>query len=77
MPEVGEHGMPGPVNNQTNGAKGGWTECQVAEMKNGSVILTSRNLYNDKSGLSGRMFARSDDVSVAVPAVRAICLFSA
>ena len=61
LPEAGEHGMPGPINNQSNGAKGGWTECQVAEMKNGSVILTSRNLYNDKSGLAGRMFARSDD----------------
>ena len=34
---------------------------QVAELKNGSVLLTSRNLYNKASGLAGRMFARSDD----------------
>lgn len=61
LPEAGEHGMPRPVNNQSNGAQGGWTECQVAELQNGSVILTSRNLFNKKSGLAGRMFARSDD----------------
>eukprot|EP01052_Picozoa_sp_SAG31_P035160 SAG31_NODE_4207_length_3473_cov_3.916716_1_plen_481_part_00 len=61
LPEAGEHGMhPGPPN-QTNGARGGWTECEVAELKNGSVLLTSRNLYNSRSGLAGRMFARSDD----------------
>ena len=29
LPEAGEHGLnPGPPN-QTNGALGGWTECQV------------------------------------------------
>ena len=63
LPEPGEHfpGMPPGKPNQTNGALGGWTECQVAELKNGSVLLTSRNLYNTKSGLGGRMFARSDD----------------
>ena len=61
LPEAGEHGMPGPINNQSNGAQGGWTECEVAELRNGSVLLTSRNLYNIKSGLAARMFARSDD----------------
>jgi hypothetical protein len=61
LPEAGEHGMLPGLPNQTNGARGGWTECEVAELKNGSVLLTSRNLYNSKSGLAGRMFARSDD----------------
>eukprot|EP01047_Picozoa_sp_COSAG01_P078026 COSAG01_NODE_14268_length_1474_cov_1.872000_2_plen_42_part_01 len=42
--------MPGKITNQTNGARGGWTECEVAELHNGSVLLTSRNLYNTKSG---------------------------
>ena len=36
-------------------------ECQVAELRNGSVLMTSRNLFDAKSGLHGRMFARSDD----------------
>jgi hypothetical protein len=63
LPEPGEHfpGMPPGAPNQTNGALGGWTECQVAELRNGSVLMTSRNLFNTKSGLHGRMFARSDD----------------
>ena len=37
---------------------GGWTECEVAELNNGSVVLTSRNFYA-KPG--PRLFARSDD----------------
>ena len=63
LPEPGElfPGMPSGPPNQTNGALGGWTECQVAELRNGSVLLTSRNLYAPSSGLGGRMFARSDD----------------
>merc|ERR1712166_634780 len=63
LPEPGElfPGMPSGPPNQTNGALGGWTECQVAELRNGSVLLTSRNLYALSSGLGGRMFARSDD----------------
>ena len=24
---------------------GGWTECEVAELGNGSVVLTARNFY--------------------------------
>ena len=40
---------------------GGWTECEAAELKNGSVLLTSRNFYNTESGYGPRLFARSDD----------------
>merc|ERR1719331_1047098 len=40
---------------------GGWTECQVAELRNGSVLLTSRNFYGTSSGQGPRLFARSDD----------------
>lgn len=40
---------------------GGWTECQAAELPNGSVLMTSRNLYGKSSGQGPRMFARSDD----------------
>ena len=40
---------------------GGWTECQVAELQNGSVLMTSRNFYARSSGQGPRMFARSDD----------------
>ena len=40
---------------------GGWTECQVAELHNGSVLMTSRNLYGKDSGQGPRLFARSDD----------------
>ena len=40
---------------------GGWTEDQVAELKNGSVLLTSRNEYGLSSGQGPRLFARSDD----------------
>ena len=40
---------------------GGWTECQVAELKNGSVLLTSRNFYGTSSGQGPRLMARSDD----------------
>lgn len=40
---------------------GGWTECEVAELKNGSVLLTSRNFYGPSSGQGPRLFARSDD----------------
>ena len=40
---------------------GGWTECQVAELTNGSVLLTSRNFYGTSSGYGPRLFARSDD----------------
>ena len=63
LPEAGEDfpGRPPTPPNQTNGARGGWTECQVAELRNGSVLLTSRNLYAKSSGLAARMFARSDD----------------
>jgi len=43
---------------------GGWTECQVAELSNGSVILTSRNSYGLSSGIGPRLFARSDDGGV-------------
>ena len=35
---------------------GGWTECEVAELKNGSVLLTSRNFYDGRSGYGPRMF---------------------
>ena len=40
---------------------GGWTEAQVAELKNGSVLMTSRNFYGRSSGQGPRLFARSDD----------------
>lgn len=40
---------------------GGWTECQVAELRSGSVLLTSRNFYARSSGYGPRLFARSDD----------------
>jgi len=40
---------------------GGWTECEVAELRNGSVLLTSRNFYGESSGYGPRLFARSDD----------------
>ena len=40
---------------------GGWTECQVAELGNGSVLMTSRNFYGASSGQGPRLFARSDD----------------
>ena len=40
---------------------GGWTECEVAEMHNGSVLLTSRNFYGASSGQGPRLMARSDD----------------
>ena len=40
---------------------GGWTECQVAELRNGSVLMTSRNFYGRSSGQGPRLFARSDD----------------
>jgi len=39
---------------------GGWTECEAAELQNGSVILTSRNYYGSSSGYGPRLFARSD-----------------
>ena len=44
---------------------GGWTECQVAELQNGSVLLTSRNAFDTTSGQGPRMFARSDDGGVS------------
>lgn len=34
---------------------------QVAELKNGSVLMTSRNFYGGNSGQGPRLFARSDD----------------
>ena len=40
---------------------GGWTEDQVAELRNGSVLMTSRNFYGGSSGQGPRLFARSDD----------------
>jgi sialidase-1 len=40
---------------------GGWTEDQVAELQNGSVLLTSRNFFGKSSGQGARLFARSDD----------------
>lgn len=40
---------------------GGWTECEVAELHNGSVLLTSRNSFGRSSGQGPRLFARSDD----------------
>ena len=40
---------------------GGWTEDQVAELHNGSVLMTSRNFYGTSSGQGPRLFARSDD----------------
>lgn len=40
---------------------GGWTEDQVAELYNGSVLMTSRNFYGKSSGQGPRLFARSDD----------------
>ena len=46
----------------TGGAKlpHGWSECQVAELQNGSVVITARN-DGDKAMTSNRLFARSDD----------------
>ena len=38
-----------------------FVSLEVAELKNGSVILTSRNFYDRRSGFGPRMFARSDD----------------
>lgn len=38
----------------------GWSECQMAELRNGSVVVTSRN-DGDKTRQSSRLFARSDD----------------
>eukprot|EP01052_Picozoa_sp_SAG31_P040498 SAG31_NODE_5877_length_2278_cov_3.599358_2_plen_320_part_00 len=38
----------------------GWSECQMAELQNGSVVITSRN-DGDKTRASHRLFARSDD----------------
>ena len=40
---------------------GGWTECEVAELRNGSVLMTSRNFYGASSGQGARLMARSDD----------------
>eukprot|EP00035_Acanthoeca_spectabilis_P001751 m.82463 g.82463 ORF g.82463 m.82463 type:complete len:164 (+) comp11104_c0_seq1:715-1206(+) len=40
---------------------GGWTEDEVAELPNGSVLMTSRNFYATSSGQGPRLFARSDD----------------
>lgn len=40
---------------------GGWTEDQVAELPNGSVLMTSRNFYGTSSGQGPRLMARSDD----------------
>jgi len=40
---------------------GGWTEDQVTELKNGSVLLTSRNFFGRNSGQGPRLFARSHD----------------
>ncbi len=40
---------------------GGWTEAEVAELHNGSVLLSSRNFYGLSSGQGPRLFARSDD----------------
>jgi sialidase-1 len=40
---------------------GGWTECEVAELRNGSVLLTSRNSFSRTSGQGPRLFARSDN----------------
>jgi hypothetical protein len=37
------------------------TEDQVAELENGSVLMTSRNEYGTNSGQGPRLFARSDD----------------
>ena len=38
----------------------GWSECQLAELRNGSVVMSSRN-DGDKAMASNRLFARSDD----------------
>ena len=32
---------------------GGWTECEVAELRNGSVLMTSRNFYGVRSSVAG------------------------
>lgn len=40
---------------------GCWTECEVAELKNGSVLMSSRNFCGTSSGYGPRLFARSDD----------------
>ena len=40
---------------------GGWTECQVAELSNGSVLLTSRNTFAPFAEQGPRLMARSDD----------------
>ena len=50
---------------------GGWTEDQVAELGNGSVLLTSRNFYGASSGQGARLFARSDDGANGVAPCRA------
>merc|ERR1712232_699219 len=56
----------------------GWTECQVAELKNGSLVLTSRltghglnNFYCNGTDLNcfQRGFARSDDGGASWAAV--------
>eukprot|EP01050_Picozoa_sp_SAG11_P014263 SAG11_NODE_1738_length_4341_cov_3.274806_4_plen_147_part_00 len=38
-----------------------WTECEVAELRNGSVLMSSRNFCGLSSGYGPRLFARSDD----------------
>ena len=39
---------------------GGYTEAEIAELHNGSVLLTSRNFFGQSSGEGPRLFARSD-----------------
>eukprot|EP01044_Picomonas_judraskeda_P028224 COSAG03_NODE_9289_length_728_cov_2.106013_1_plen_49_part_01 len=39
----------------------GWTETQLAELKNGSLLLTSRTSYAYIAAGLRRAFARSDD----------------
>ena len=40
----------------------GWTECDVAELRNGSVVLTARALFGPNPPFPGpRLFARSDN----------------
>ena len=45
----------------------GWTETQLAELKNGSLLLTSRTGYGYIAAGLRRAFARSDDGGCPTP----------
>ena len=48
----------------------GWTETQLAELKNGSLLLTSRTGYGYIAAGLRRAFARSDDGGCPTPQQR-------